>query len=259
MNIALRDSTNESNCADRLMVLLKIVHRVLVTNCPTTGDSSSADVAIWEKSEALRQTLVEGVVLTLLTELGVCLSHDSANKKQVEDMIHMWEQNSVCGTGSFDWGGVRQKWEDGLTKKGSSDIDAPGEDASSPSVAVEMDLVDTTVIEEKENPNDTNELSSERNEEASVSSVDKVVPGSPDKEEKEPSSPDERRKLFTKQDSTMSTTSIATVQEIDYEVRLLVPGLHKINYAFHNSQTTSIDILCKTGSRRSSRRTSSFS
>ena len=218
MNVAIRDSLtmdeDQNNRRDRLLVLLKIVHRALVTNCVALGESG-ADGSIWEKSEALRQTMLEQVVFGLLVELAGCIGPNDSCISQVEDMMKTWEGQDVSD--GIAWGDLRQKWEDGLQKNDTG--------SSSAATAVKEDTTDGStenpvVVAKKIAEADVNKTGTE-NESAGVpSATDQPVVQF--ESNNNTASPDDRRRQFARQGSSMSITSVASVADIDYEVSILI-------------------------------------
>ena len=218
MNVAIRDSLtmdeDQNNRRDRLLVLLKIVHRALVTNCVALGESG-ADDSIWEKSEALRKTMLEQVVFSLLVELACCIGPGDSCIDQVEDMMKTWEGQDVSD--GIAWGDLRQKWEDGLQKNDTG--------SSSAATAVKEDTTDGStenpvVVAKKIAEADVNKTGTE-NESADVpSATDQPVVQF--ESNNNTASPDDRRRQFARQGSSMSITSVASVADIDYEVSILI-------------------------------------
>ena len=229
MNIAIGDAVKDEDVngrRDKLLVLLKIMHRALTTNCPNLGESG-ADSSIWEKSLALRQTLVENVAVNLLTELAGCADEGSSSIAQVEEVMKIWEDQNVCDDSNF-WGGLKRKWESGLKKK-------------SDGVAESADVAGSTTKDEQKNTDATSAknqtIIDDQNDNISVNAVSETVDTvkqttevlndaegvaahkSEENGQEKPSS-DDRRAKFSRQDSTMSTTSVG---EIDYEVRFMLP------------------------------------
>ena len=222
MNIAIGDAVKDedmNNRRDKLLVLLKIMHRAMITNCPNLGESG-ADSSIWEKSLALRQTLVENVAINLLTELARCLDEGSPSITQVEEEIKIWEDQNVCDDSNL-WGGLRRKWESGLKKQddGAERVDAALSSNS------EQNSTELTNTKKQTTHDDQNDIS--KNTVSEITDTDKqttevlkseeevVADKSEGNVEDAPLS-DDRRAAFSRQDSTMSTTSVG---EIDYEVR----------------------------------------
>lgn len=222
MDLAIKESSAADCKADKLMVLLKIVHRALVTNCPSLGESG-ADASIWEKSMQLRQTLVDKVVGRLLSEMGGCLDEGSPIIAQVEDMMKTWEVQNVC---DFAWGGLRQMWEDGLKKDGETNAAAASDSRKessnkAPESTAEAAEESAKQSEETESTNKDIEMEDAPADKAPENAEKMDEPKnekSEEEEEEETSSPDNKRAQFARQDSTMSTTSVASVGEIDYEV-----------------------------------------
>lgn len=247
MNLALADAQNDEN---RLLVLLKIVHRALVTNCPGLGESG-ADASIWEKSGELRQTLVEKIAVRLLVEVAACVAEGSANIGQVEDMIKIWEEQDVCD-GSVAWGDVREKWEDGLEKKNEETqaVAATSDtkkDLTSKTAESSVDKVKATAGDGQNEKTDVDKQSAEIDSAKQTSEASKneeAEAESSGNKQEETSSPDDKRRQISRQDSTMSTTSVASVGDIDYEVRF--NGV--VNYRrFHVSKNSLINIFRNRG------------
>lgn len=218
MSVAIRDSLSidedQNNRRDRLLVLLKIVHRALITNCVGLGESG-ADGSIWEKSEALRQTLVDQVVFSLLTELAGCLGPGDSCITQVEDIMKTWEAQNVSD--GVVWGDLRQKWEDGLQKNdtGSSSATTAVKENAADEPAENAESAVTKISVEDENKTGT------KNESAGLPSATDQ-PMVQFERDQDAASPDDRRRQFARQGSSMSMTSVASVADIDYEVSILI-------------------------------------
>lgn len=212
LGTAIKDSDTAEKKSDSLLVLLKVVHRALVTNCPTIGESG-ADASIWEKSAQLRRILVEKVAGTLLYELGSCLDGGSAIVAQVEDMLKTWETQNVC---EFAWGDLTQMWEDGLKKKDNEISSAENLHDEAAPKADEGESIEPIDKAESEKNADTPAATEQTSEDSpeEIAAIEEKVATNEDT----PSS-ENKRARFSRQDSAMSTASIASVGEIDYEVR----------------------------------------
>lgn len=238
MGLAIQDVGDEKR-ADKVMVLLKIVHCVLISNSP---GESNADASMWEKASPLREALVE-VLPNLLGEIASCVDEGSLNIAQVEEMMGAWIENSVCD--GFDWEGLRLKWKDGLEKGGEDAKDAAAE-VKGGEKAVELsaeefaeDKVDAGVVSTGEQNDDSNNEKKTSVDTTSATDELEAAAGtiedtSPKAKEDESSSLDVDRK-FTRQDSIMSVASVASVGEIDYEVRFCSLSLRvSCNYSLTN-------------------------
>eukprot|EP00804_Cyclotella_cryptica_P004180 CCRYP_014558-RA/>CCRYP_014558-RA protein AED:0.04 eAED:0.04 QI:51/1/1/1/1/1/2/40/525 len=222
MVIAVREAaaSKSDDAADRLLVLLKIVHRVLVSNCPAGG--GDADVSMWEKSAPLRHTMAEKVLPALLNDLAATAKEEGPCVGQVEDMIKSWKEQNVCDD-SFDWDNVTQKWEHGLRNKGG-----PSQNNDTDAAVTESTLADKSAKDQDDDgisANDENQVnvtsnntSKETSSSSPVAQTDTIAaevdtPTTEDKAD-EASSPDVLARKFSRQDSTMS---VASVGDIDYE------------------------------------------
>jgi hypothetical protein len=139
------------------------------------------------------------------------------------------------------WGELRQKWEDGLQQKKGETFAAAAVDNESTSKQTEP-ATDTV---KQSNDSDQDTLSKDANvksdtvvfEKSDKETQSEVAASKSEKEEA--SSPDDRRSQFARQDSTMSTASIASVGEIDYEVRFVTSTIEIMSVsqrALHSSQ-----------------------
>jgi hypothetical protein len=121
----------------RLMLLLRILHQVLMSNCPTTaantlGDGTN-DVDTWNKSSQLRIRLGEIVILPLWKALAKALNRlnemttaaAAANREvyQVEigRMLEEWNDHNVFG-GPTVWEEYKRAWNKALKEASSTTI-----------------------------------------------------------------------------------------------------------------------------------------
>lgn len=154
-------SSNDSSSATaaattaRLMLLLKILHQVQLSNCPTVSSAATAgvegDVDKWTKSSQLRTRLGEIVILPLWKALASSLSNMSSTnggdtnniddnndrmgdeyRSEVRGMLEEWKEHNVFG-GPTVWEEYKRGWGWALKESvvadggGESESDAKGE------------------------------------------------------------------------------------------------------------------------------------
>ncbi|KAL9181011.1 hypothetical protein ACHAXT_009816 [Thalassiosira profunda] len=93
-------SAGDDGGTARLMLLLRILHRALMANCPTAG--AEGDVDKWEKSAPLRVTLGEAAVEPLWKALAASFAKvdGAAREKHAEEvrgMLEEWKERNVFG------------------------------------------------------------------------------------------------------------------------------------------------------------------
>ena len=139
---ALEDNKDEQkNVAPRLMLLLKIVHQVLLSNCPTATSATAVaegDSDKWEKSSQLRIRLGELTILPLWKALATSFAklssdvQDEQYQGEIKGMLEDWKEHNVFG-GPTVWEEYKKGWTRAL------------KDATSASAASADDAMDTTV------------------------------------------------------------------------------------------------------------------
>jgi len=122
------------DAAARLMLLLRIIHQVLLSNCPTaTGAEGDADADKWEKSSQLRSRLGEITIMSLWTALATSLQKlneattQDQYQNEIKGMMEEWKEHNVFG-GPTVWEEYKKGWSRAL--KEAADASAGGESAT---------------------------------------------------------------------------------------------------------------------------------
>ena len=100
------NNNNETTVA-KLMLLFKILHQVLILNCPTvtaSGVESTSDTDKCEKSSQLRIKLSEITIMKLWKALSTSLPNKVTNEPtkeqymtEIKDMMDQWKEHNVFG------------------------------------------------------------------------------------------------------------------------------------------------------------------
>lgn len=123
-------SSGKSGDADanlaRLMLLLRILHQVLTSNCPTTAVTEGNDVDTWNKSSQLRIRLGEIVILPLWKALAKALNRlNETNREVYQDeigrMLEEWNDHNVFG-GPTVWEEYKRAWNRSLKEASTTTI-----------------------------------------------------------------------------------------------------------------------------------------
>ena len=241
--------------AAHLMLLLRILHQVLLSNCPTinTSGTSSAEVDTdkWEKSSQLRTNLSEIVMIPLFKALATSLNKltDENIKDQysteIKNMMDDWKEHDVFGGPTileeYKKGWIRAVKDAVSTSDDDNDtVVKKGEDTSATTPDEETKA--TSAVETSEADDIANKATSQVAEEASVAANDDTSSNNEinnadgiimDKKEEAKDEPDKVYETTPNSSAKESTEggkearrtskrdSIASVDiEVDFEVRI---------------------------------------
>ena len=237
--------------AAHLMLLLRILHQVLLSNCPTinTSGTSSAEVDTdkWEKSSQLRTNLSEIVMIPLFKALAKSLNKltDENIKDQysteIKNMMDDWKEHDVFGGPTileeYKKGWIRAVKDAVSTSDDDNDtVVKKGEDTSATTPDEETKA--TSAVETSEAEDIANKATSQVAEEASVAAkddtsnnADDIIMDKKEEAKDEPDKVSETTPNSSAKESdeggkgarrTSKRDSIASVDiEVDFEVRIV--------------------------------------
>ncbi|EED86222.1 predicted protein [Thalassiosira pseudonana CCMP1335] len=243
------DDINNGDASARLMLLLRVIHQVLISNNNSTTQPNTVDDT-WDKSLPLRVELGEAVLPTLFSRLARSFYSDCHRDQQqqqqyqseVKEMIDIWKQYNVFDSPTV-WEGYKRCWgrclEDAIAKeeavvgaaaagggdetKGVAIVD--NGEATTKDTSTDVNIAkatDTTTLmgaaKQQAAPGISTANVDDNVKPAAGSTRDDISTVSFSKTTSSPtSSPLDR--TFTRQDSTLSTTSLpdtTTTTDIDY-------------------------------------------
>ena len=149
-NATTTEISNETAVAARLILLLRIVHQVLLSNCPTVAAAATAgvegDADKWAKSSQLRSRLGEIAILPLWKALATSFQKlnqemQEQYQNEVKGMMEEWREHNVFG-GPTVWEEYKRGWGRALKEVG--DAGSRGEGGESTDVGAAEDATTTT-------------------------------------------------------------------------------------------------------------------
>lgn len=156
--LAINECATTDNAAARLMLLLRIIHLVLLSNCPTFAGEDAGDADKWEKSSQLRLRLGEITIMPLWKALATSFEkkEDATMVDQypseIKGMVEEWKEHNVFG-GPTVCEEYKKGWSRAL--KEVADARAGGESTATES---------TAAVGAAENTSTTNSLANEEDD-----------------------------------------------------------------------------------------------
>ncbi|KAL7539162.1 hypothetical protein ACHAXR_009724 [Thalassiosira sp. AJA248-18] len=133
-------TTTAAAAAARLMLLLRIIHQVLLSNCPI---GSEGDADKWSKSSQLRIRLGEIVIIPLWKALAASfftttsITTQEQYQGEIKEMMEEWKEHNVFG-GPTVWEEYKKGWSRAL-KEADDVADTAAATASAADVAAVAD------------------------------------------------------------------------------------------------------------------------
>jgi len=155
-NATTTEISNETAVAARLILLLRIVHQVLLSNCPTVAAAATAgvegDADKWAKSSQLRSRLGEIAILPLWMALATSFQKLSKEmqeqyQNEVKGMMEEWREHNVFG-GPTVWEEYKRGWGRALKEVGDAGSRGEGVESISAGVAEDATTITEPVVDD---------------------------------------------------------------------------------------------------------------